>query len=458
MTRDALLIGASATSGMVHRVKDHDISRFRAGRRRFVALTKPEYIDHVLHTARLKYIKSVEFEPIRLAAGLNLLTDEGESWAEHRAALNPMFARRYLNDIVDLMIDPIEQMTADLAGQGGRVELDLHEYMVQMTLRVVANALFSQDFGDVVDSMSEMSTKGLRISEAINRVSTVGLLTRSGWGLIKKTIYSDAPLPPPFSTMQRIAHDLDRAVNTVVDNRIANPTETPDLLNSLLSADGGSWPRQRIRDEALTFMLAGHETTANAMSWFWYLIALHPEARQRMLVEIDEVLQGRRPMLDDLSRLPWTTACVQESQRYYSAVWSFAREAIEDDVIDGHHIRKGTTVLVPSHHIHRDPRYWDDPDQFDPSRFLPDAPRPRRSTYLPFGGGRRVCIGQSFAMMEMVLMVAILSQKFTFDLVPGHPVELEATVTLRPRNGIRVFARPRSTAPTLVPAPGGADR
>ncbi|MCX6394921.1 MAG: cytochrome P450 [Propionibacteriales bacterium] len=443
MTRDALLVGMSLEDGMISRVRGHDISRFRAGGRRFVVLTKPEYIDHVLHTARLNYIKSVEFEPIRLAAGLNLLTDEGDSWAEHRAAINPMFARRYLNDIVDLMIDPIEEMTSELAGRAGRIEVDLHEVMVQMTLRVVANALFSQDFGGVVASMSDMATKGLRITEVINRFSTVGLLNRSGWGLIKKSIYSRVPLPPPFSTMQKIAHDLDDAVNAVVDDRIAHPTDSPDLLNILLSADEGSWPRQRVRDEALTFMLAGHETTANAMSWFWYLMALNPEARQRMHAEIDEVLGGRRPGVDDLAQLPWTTACVQESQRYYSAVWSFTREAVADDVIDGHHIRRGTTVIVPSHYLHHDPRYWSDPEQFDPTRFLPGAPRPQRSTYLPFGGGRRVCIGQSFALMEMVLIVAVLSGEFTFDLVPGHPVEPEATVTLRPRHGLRVVARRR---------------
>ena len=166
-------------------------------------------------------------------------------------------------------------------------------------------------------------------------------------------------------------------------------------------------------------MLAGHETTANAMSWFWYLMARNPDARDRMLAEIDDVLGGRRPTADDLSRLPWTTACLQESQRYYSAVWIIAREAIEADVIDGHHIRPGTTVLIPIHHIHHDERWWPDPETFDPTRFIGDAVKDRpRSAYLPFGGGRRICIGQSFALMEMVLMAAIMSQRFTFDCMP----------------------------------------
>jgi cytochrome P450 len=191
-------------------------------------------------------------------------------------------------------------------------------------------------------------------------------------------------------------------------------------------------------------MLAGHETTANAMSWLWYLLAENPDARDRMLAEIDDALGGRKPTADDLFRLPWTTACVQESQRYFSAVWIIARAAVDDDVIDGHHIRPGTTVMIPIHHIHHDERWWPDPETFDPTRFLGDAGKDRpRSAYLPFGGGRRICIGQTFALMEMVLMAAIMSQRFTFDLVAGHRVELEATLTLRPKHGVQVVGRRR---------------
>jgi cytochrome P450 len=255
--------------------------------------------------------------------------------------------------------------------------------------------------------------------------------------------FSDVSLPPPLREGQRIALALDAAVNAVLDDRIAHPTDSADLLNVLFHADDDTWPRRRIRDEALTFMLAGHETTANAMSWFWYLLSNNPDARERMLVEVDDVLAGRRPTAADLTRLPWTTACLQESQRYYSAVWIIAREAVEDDIVDGHHIRPGSTVLIPIHHIHHDERWWPNPEVFDPNRFIGDAAKDRpRSAYLPFGG-RRVCIGQSFALMEMVLMAAIMSQRFTFDVLPDHPVELEATLTLRPKRGAPVIARRR---------------
>jgi cytochrome P450 len=441
MSREAITIGFDASEGFLGRTRGHDIARFRCAGRRFVSITHPDYVDHVLHRARLKYLKSNDYEPIRAAAGINLLTDEGDSWAAHRATLNPTFARRHLNEMVDLMIAPIERVTADVVPQ---VEFDMHATMVEATLRVVANALFSQDFGPLVHSMNDLATRGLRRTEKFGRLGLWGLMPRTVYNALMWCTFSGVPLPPPFRESQQITLALDDAVNAVLDDRVAHPTASADLLNVLFSADDGTWPRKRVRDEALTFMLAGHETTANAMSWFFYLMSQNRDARDKMLAEVDDVLGGRRPGADDLSRLPWTTACLLESQRCFSAVWIIAREAIEDDVIDGHHIRPGTTVLIPIHHIHHDERWWPDPETFDPRRFIGDAIKNRpRSAYLPFGGGRRICIGQSFALMEMVLMAAIMSQRFTFDVCHDHPVELEATLTLRPKHGLPVVAHRR---------------
>jgi cytochrome P450 len=445
MTREAITIGFDAGDGFLGRLRGSDIARFRCAGRRFVSISHPDYVDHVLHEARLRYVKSNEYEPIRASAGINLLTDEGDSWAAHRGVLNPTFARRHLNGIVDLMIDPIVDIT-DALVTGAR--FDMHETMVEATLRVVANSLFSQDFGPLVQSMSDLATRGLRHAERLQRLGLCGLMPRPAYDALHGLAFSGVRLPPPLRDIQDVALTLDRAVNSVIDERLVHPTDSADLLNVLLRADSGTWPRRRIRDEALTFMLAGHETTANAMSWFWYLMALHPQARDRMLAEVDDVLATRRAAADDLGRLPWTTACLQESQRYFSSVWIIARRAIEDDVIGGviggHHIRRGTTVVIPIHHIHHDPRWWHDPEEFDPGRFLPDAKDRPRSAYLPFGGGRRICIGQSFALMEMVLIAAIMSQRFTFDLASDYPVELEATLTLRPKNGVHLIARSRS--------------
>ncbi|GAB3020521.1 cytochrome P450 [Mycobacterium bourgelatii] len=440
MTREALTIGFDAGDGFLGRLRGSDITRFRCGGRRFVSISHPDYVDHVLHEARLKYVKSNEYEPIRATAGINLLTDEGESWAAHRGTLNPTFARRHLNDLVDLMSDPIAQVTASMQPSA---PFDMHQTMVEATLRVVANALFSQDFGPLVQSMDDLATRGLRRAEKLQRLGLWGLMPPPMYDALHWLAFSGVRMPPPLRDLQSITLALDRAVNAVIDQRLAHPTDGNDLLNVLLRADGGTWPRQRVRDEALTFMLAGHETTANAMSWFWYLMALHPEARARMVAEVDDVLGTRPPTADDLGRLPWTTACLQESQRYFSSVWIIARRAIADDVIDAHHIRRGTTVVIPIHHIHHDPRWWPDPEVFDPGRFLHGARDRPRSAYLPFGGGRRICIGQSFALMEMVLIAAIMSQRFAFDLAPGHRVELEATLTLRPKHGLHLIGSGR---------------
>jgi len=173
-----------------------------------------------------------------------------------------------------------------------------------------------------------------------------------------------------------------------------------------------------------------------------------------MLDEVDTVLQSRRPTIEDLPSLPWTTACFQESMRFYPPAWVIPRVAVADDEIDGHRIPKGSTVIIPIHAIHHDERFWPNPELYDPSRFLPDAdghpPVRHRSAYLPFGGGKRICIGTSFALMETTLMTAMMSQRFVYDLVPGHPVEPEATLTLRPRNGVKMIARRRTAGTTTL--------
>ncbi|MDT5237932.1 MAG: hypothetical protein QOD97_130, partial [Mycobacterium sp.] len=237
MTREAITIGFDADRGFLARARQHDVTRFRCGGRRFVSITHPDYIDHVLHTARLRYVKSNEYEPIRAAAGINLLTDEGDSWAAHRTSLNPTFARRHLNELVDLMIDPIERITDDLADRGDDVEFDMHATMVETTLRVVANALFSQDFGPIVQSMKDLTTRGLRRTERLSRIGLLGLLPRPVYNAMTWSAFSGIPLPPPLREGQKIVLTLDTAVNDVLDDRIAHPTESADLLNVLFQAD-----------------------------------------------------------------------------------------------------------------------------------------------------------------------------------------------------------------------------
>lgn len=443
---DLLRRGLRVDGPMGLGAEQHDIATVRLGRRRIFVLRHPDYVDHVLHDAADRYHKSVEYELLRMVLGLNLFTDEGDSWRRHRMLLNPMMAKRHVRGMVDLMIEPIASFADELGDGADRVEIEMAGAMVGLTLDVVGAALFGRRFGDIARRMRRAVTAGLRGAEVATRLLMVAGPPVWSVRAFGGVVHRSPLLPRGLSQMQWVMRTVDEAVWELIDERRLNPTDGDDLLDLLLNAsdEHGPLPLKRVRDEVTTFMLAGHETTANAMAWMWYLLALNAEARTRMLHEVDTVLGDRQPTVADLEKLPWTTACFQEAMRFYPPAWSIPRVAIADDEVGGHRIPKGASVIMPIHAIHHDPRFWPDPETYDPERFMPGRGKGRhRSAYLPFGGGRRVCIGSSFALMETTLITAMLSQKFVFDLRPGHPVEPEATLTLRPRRGVRMIGRRR---------------
>jgi cytochrome P450 len=449
VAREMLRVGLSVDGRVVRGVEGSDICRWRIGTRVCFGISHPDYVDHVFHEGAAKYHKSIEYELLRAALGLSLFTDEDESWRRHRMMLNPVLAKRHVRGLCELMIDPIESFMAELDDGSARTEIEMVEAMTELTLDVVGAALFGREMGDLARKLKRAVTDALRSAEVAARLMMVFdppvWLARTLVAAVHHAPY----LPPPLDKPSWALKAIDRTVWDTIHHRRANPVDTPDLLGLLLQAsDGeGALTLRRVRDEATTFMLAGHETTANALTWMWYLLALNTEARDRMLAEVDAVLQGRRPTVEDVARLPWTTACFEEAMRIFPPAWVIPRLCVEEDVIDGHRIPKGATVFTPVHAIHHDERFWPDPEVFDPTRFLPENAKGRhRSAYLPFGGGRRVCIGTSFALMEATLITAMMSRRFVYDLVPGHPVEPEATLTLRPRDGVRMIARRRAPA------------
>lgn len=447
-----LVRGLHVRSPMMKGVPGSDIAMVRFGHRRTFVIKHPDYVDHVLHDGVDRYHKSIEYELLRAVLGLNLFTDEDESWRRHRMMLNPVMAKRHVRGMCDLMIAPIEDYLGRTDDGSDRIPIEMAGAMTELTMDVVGAALFGHQFGDMARRMQRVVTTGLRSAEVATRVLTVAPPPVWGMRALSRVIHHAPLLPPPLSQLQWVMKTVDETVWDVIHARQDHPTEADDLLNLLLGTrdeEGDALPLQRVRDEVTTFMLAGHETTANAMAWMWYLLALNTDARDRMLAEVDEALDGRTPTTEDLAKLPWTTACFQEAMRFYPPAWAIPRTAIADDEIDGHRIPKGSHVVIPIHAIHHDERFWPDPEVYDPSRFLGDAAKGRhRSAYLPFGGGRRICIGTSFALMETTLITAMLSQRFVFDLVPGHPVEPEATLTLRPRHGVKMIARRRATTTT----------
>jgi cytochrome P450 len=454
VARELLLRGLSTDGRIVQGTEGSDIIRWRTGRRTAFAIRHPDYVDHVLHDGADRYHKSVEYELLRAALGLNLFTDEDESWRRHRMMLNPVMAKRHLVGLFELMSEPVERWVDDVEARAGdRVEMVTE--MTELTLDVVGAALFGRAMGDLARRLQRSVTDALRTAEVGTRLLMVA--DPPVWTVrLSAALLQHAPyMPPPLDKPRHALRTIDRTVWQVIHERKADPVEHDDLLGLLLRArdEEGGLSMRRVRDEATTFMLAGHETTANALSWMWYLLALNVPARDRLLAEVDEVLGDRLPTVADLPRLPWTTACFQEAMRFFPPAWAIPRVCVADDEIDGHRIPKGATVLIPIHAIHHDPRVWDEPERYDPSRFLPENARGRhRSAYLPFGGGRRICIGSSFALMEGTLIAAAASRRFVFDLVPGHPVEPEATLTLRPRSGVKMIVHRRGAPPAAAAA------
>jgi len=247
---------------------------------------------------------------------------------------------------------------------------------------------------------------------------------------------------PAMIRVKRAVRELDGIVDRIIRQRRASGEDTGDLLSMLMAArdeDGSGMTDRQLRDEILTFLLAGHETTAVSLSWTWYLLSEHPKVEQKLRKELTQVLGGRAPQLEDLSRLPYTEKVVKESMRLYPPAWSLARTVTKEVELGGYRLPVGANVVMSQWILHRDPRFFEQPEQFNPDRWTAEAAqRLPRFAYFPFGGGPRLCIGASFAMMEANLLLAAIAQRFQLRLAPGHSVAALPSITLRPRYGMRM--------------------
>ena len=248
----------------------------------------------------------------------------------------------------------------------------------------------------------------------------------------------------------RAKRDLDEIVYRMIGEWRATGEDRGDLLSMLLLAedeDGKRMTDRQARDELVTLMLAGHETTANTLNWTWMLLAQHPEVEAKLHAELDAVLGGRPPSLEDLPNLAYTEMVVKEAMRLYPAAWAISREAIEDVPLRNGTLPRGSVVGVMIYFTHRDPRWWPDPERFDPERFRAEnAAAIPRYAYLPFGGGPRVCIGNGFAMMEARLLLATIASRYRLELAPGHVVKPAPLITFNPKGGMPLIVRSRSAA------------
>jgi cytochrome P450 len=406
-----------------------DAARFRIFNERFLNLNEPAMIGEVLVTKQDSFRKGRALEGARLFLGDSLLVSEGTEHTRQRRLIQPAFHRGRIAGYAKVMA---EKATAWRDARHAGEELDAAQEMNHLTLDVVGETLFGSQVGgqahEIAGALSEI-------------VENFGRMLLPFWRVMRH-------LPTEKNRRLAQAHRrLDEIILNLIAQRRAENRDRGDLLSMLLAAEDAEHPEKRltdreIRDQALTLFLAGHETTANALAWTWHVLAQHEPERQRMKAELDEVLgDGRLPGLEDMPRLRYTTAVVSESMRLFPPVWVVGRRAVEDVTIGDIAVPRRTIVIMSQYVVHRDERFWPEAERFRPERWLTDAPERPKFAYFPFGGGGRVCIGESFAWAEGVLMLAVMARRWRLEPVAGHPVEFNPTVTLRPKHGLRMTVR-----------------
>jgi cytochrome P450 len=401
-------------------------------RTRFLYITayfiyNPEHIEYVLATNSRNFIKpdSLRSPFFQRLVGNGLLTSEGEFWRRQRRLAQPAFHRERINDYARIMVRDTEEMLGQW--RDGEIR-DTHRDMMRLTMEIVTHTLFNANVSDDADKVARA------LSVLVEPFSSQATLK---WIL-------DNRLPTPANRrFHKVASQLDEVIYRIIGQRRASANQDQgDLLSMLLQAhdeDGSQMTDKQLRDEVITLFLAGQETTALTLVWAWYLLAQHPEVEIKLWQELDEVLKGRAPEAQDVPQLKFTEMIVKESMRLYPPAYVVGREAINEFEIGGHLIPPRAQVFMPAWVVHRDKRYFDAPNEFKPERWTPEfINNLPKYAYFPFGGGPRVCIGNTFAMMEIVLLLATIAQKFRLNLVTKHPVELQPAMSLRPRNGIRM--------------------
>lgn len=397
-----------------------DIAFFRTGPLRCVQINRPEWIQLLLTKEAPRMHKALDFKQLEAMLGKGLVTSEGEAWRRERRLIQPAFHADRIRVYESAMVERAQAMLE--AWRDGQ-ELELSGAMSRVTLQIVGRTLFGCDVDDEARAMAESITAFM---DAFERLLTSRLPVPLAW-----------PLPRNRGA-HRAVRQLDDVVRKIVAvRRAAGPGE--DLLWWLLEAkdEQGALDERQLRDELVTFLLAGHETTSLALSWTLLLLSQNPAVEERLVDELQRVLGSRAPNGDDVPKLEFTRQVIEEGLRVRPPVWGIGREALEDIELDGYVIEKGTQIFLTQWVTHHDPRFFPDPERFDPDRWTPE----RRESIppcasFPFGAGARKCIGAHFAMLEATLLLASIVQRFHVEALPGA-IELQPAVTLRPKHGIR---------------------
>ncbi len=395
----------------------------------------PDHVKHVLQVNHQNYWKGRIFERLKRFGGEGLIFSEGEHWRRQRRLAQPAFARQRVEAQAEMMTACAEAVVERWRRPAASGEIiDVAAEMSRVTLEIVAKALFgSEGIHTWLDAFRELLDVSMEYANY----------------LLNHAIPTPIWIPTPRNLrMQRAMRVGDGIVAAILEERRQNPGDRGDLLSMLLAGRDGETHEgmddHQLADEIRTFLVAGHETTALTLSWTWFLLSRHPEVERRLAEELESVLAGRAPGVGDLRQLVYTRCVIEESMRLYPAAWGMGRESREADEVGGYGIRAKAGVFLSPYLTHRHPDFWENPEGFDPERFLPErsAGRPPYA-YFPFGGGPRVCIGAQFSLMEAQLLLATLAQRVRVELVPGRAVVPDPIFTLRPRGGIAATVRMR---------------
>jgi cytochrome P450 len=401
-----------------------------------VLLSHPDDIRDVLVTHQRDFVQGPSIRWIKAVLGNGLLGSEGEFHLRQRRLMQPAFHRRRIAAYAATM----GRHALTLADRWGDGEtLDFAHAMMELTLAIVADTLFG---ADVTGEARELGA-AVTIANAYMAERTVDPLAELRYRL---------PVPET-RRYRRALQTLDATIQRLIDQR-RQTGDTGDLLSMLIAAaeDGEAMSDRQLRDEALTLLLAGHETTANLLTWTAMLLAQHPAVAQRLEEEIDRVLGDRLPTMEDPPQLSYTARVLSETLRLYPPVWAMSRQALRDYPVGPYRLPAGSVVIVSPAVTHRDPRWFPDPDRFDPDRWAPEAVAARpKFSFFPFGGGSRQCLGESFAWLEATIVLAVLVRRWRFSLVPNQPIATEPLVTLRPRDGMLMTVTKRRDGPERRP-------
>ena len=407
-----------------------EITPLRLAGAKAILLTKPEHIQLVFKDIET-FTSSKMLKSIHALLGQGLLTSEGKTWFRQRRLAQPIFHQKRINNYGEVMVEYTQQMLANW--QDGEI-IDIHQAMMRLTFNIVMKTLFNRDASD---------KEARDVSQAME-VTSEWMLTQR-----KQLI----PIPEQFPTPGNINYKnaikkLNNYVYRIINERRVSGEDPGDLLSMMMQArdedDGSQMSDKQLRDEIATLIFAGHETSANTLAWTWMLLSQNPETQVKLHSELKQVLGDRPPQLTDMPALPYTNMVIKEAMRLYPVVWNLSAEATKECKIGNYQVPANCTMLISQWVMHRSEKYFEDAQSFKPERWESGLEKQLPTgVYIPFGGGPRTCIGKNFALMEAVLLLATIAQKFEINLVANQSIIPAPTITLQPRNGIKVSLKQR---------------